>query len=177
MVKARKKRKVQKNRSGNHNPSPQTRKAASKSLLGNNFWEIRSKHGRDKLFVTPQLMWEAACEYFQWCVDHPFYKAENKIVSNGGNSGSSVELHEEPVKRPYTLEGLCLFLGCSVGYFRAFKCTSTDKEFIAVIELIQQTVYEQQFSGASTGFFNANIISRALGLVDKQDVTSGGEKI
>jgi len=177
MVKGKKKRKVQKNRGGNHNPAPQTRAAASKSLLGNNFWEIRSKHGRDKLFASPQLMWEAACEYFQWCNDHPFYKAENKVVSNGGNLGSSVELHEEPVKRPYTMEGLTLFLGCSISYFRTFKSTSTDKDFLTVIEQIQQTVYDQQYSGAASGFFNSNIISRALGLIDKQDITSGGESM
>lgn len=173
----KKKRKVQKNRGGNPKPSQAAHDAASESLLGNNFWEIRSKHGRDKLFSSPNLMWEAACEYFQWCNDHPFYRAENKIVSNGGNSGSSVELHKEPVKRPYTMEGLTLFLGCALSYFRSFKATTTDKDFLTVIEQIQQTVYDQQFGGATSGFFNANIISRALGLIDKQDVTSGGEKI
>ena len=34
---------------------------------GNQFWMLRSKHGRDKLFATPEALWEAACEYFQWC--------------------------------------------------------------------------------------------------------------
>lgn len=39
--------------------------------IGNQFWKRRSKHGRDKLFKTPDVLWEAACEYFQWCDDNP----------------------------------------------------------------------------------------------------------
>ena len=43
---------------------------------GNQFWKLRSKHGRDKLFATPDLLWQAACEYFEWCDKHPWYKSE-----------------------------------------------------------------------------------------------------
>lgn len=171
MVKEKKKRK----------PIPQkVRDAASKALQGNNFWEIRSKHGRDILFKTPVLLWEAACEYFKWCVDNPIMKAENKVVSVGGNMGSEVELHEEPLKRPFTLDGLCLYLGCGSSYFRNFKNSKayeSNKDFSTVIEAIEKVVFNQQFEGAAVGQFNANIIARALGLVDKQDVTSAGEKI
>lgn len=165
----------------NRKPLPQkVRDAASKSLQGNAFWQQRSKHGRDTLFNSPDLMWEAACEYFKWCDENPDYKSENKIVSNGGNMGSSVELCEEPVRRPYTIHGLCLYLGCGLAYFRQFKESAAYKkykDFSTVIDNIEKTIYEDQFTGASNGFFNANIISRALGLIDKQDVTSAGEKI
>lgn len=49
---------------------------------GNKFWMLRSKHGRDKLFATPELLWEAACEYFQWCDENPWTtrKAIQKTV-------------------------------------------------------------------------------------------------
>ena len=33
----------------------------------NQFWKLRSKHGRDKIFKTPKILWEAACDYFEWC--------------------------------------------------------------------------------------------------------------
>lgn len=136
---------------------------------GNEFWKIRSSHGRDKIFSTPEILWEEACKYFQWCVDNPEWKVE--VVK-----GSLVNL---PVKRVFTLEGLCLYLGISTSYFRAFKCEGrvNAEGFLTVIEQIQKTVYNQQFSGASSGFFNANIISRALGLVDKKDVTTNGEAL
>jgi hypothetical protein len=176
MVKVKKKRKVQKNRSGNPNPY-QAQKAASRVLKGNKFWQIRSKHGRDKLFANPQLLLEAAAEYFEWCDKNPFKAYENKVVSVGDGGGSVVQEVSVRKKRPYTMEGLCNYLDCALSYFREFRRTSTDKGFLTVIEKIQQVVYDQQFGGASSGFFNANIISRALGLVDKQDVTSGGERI
>ena len=43
---------------------------------GNKFWMMRSKHGRDKLFASPQLLWQAACEYFQWVTDNPLYETK-----------------------------------------------------------------------------------------------------
>ncbi|WP_347174524.1 hypothetical protein [Parabacteroides goldsteinii] len=44
--------------------------AASKN---NQFWKLRSKHGRDILFSSPEFLWSAACEYFDWCDENPWY--------------------------------------------------------------------------------------------------------
>lgn len=139
---------------------------------GNRFWEQRSKHGRDKLFATPQLLWEAACEYFSWCENNPFYETKAMSVSQGMNSGSSIELIEIPIKRPFTLHGICLYFGCSTDYFRAFKSQEREgkEDFITVISEIEQTIYDNKFSGAASGFFNANIIARDLGLADKSEL-------
>lgn len=133
---------------------------------GNEWWSLRSKHGRDKLFDTPELMWQAACEYFQWCEDNPLIETKAMSVSNGMQAGSEIQMVELPLKRPYTLQGLCRYLGCNTAYFRNFKNQERAKkeDFSSVITLIEETVYEQKFSGAATGFFNANIISRDLGL-------------
>jgi len=32
---------------------------------GNQWWKLRAKHGRDKIFKTPALLWEACVEYFE----------------------------------------------------------------------------------------------------------------
>jgi len=138
---------------------------------GNQFWKLRSKHGRDKLFNSPELLWEAACDYFEWCEEHPFMETKPMSVSAGNNQGSSVEMVEIPVKRPFTLHGICLYLGCTTTYFRAFKSQEREnkEDFITVIEEIEQTIYDQKFSGAASGFFNANIIARDLGLTDKKE--------
>ena len=128
---------------------------------GNNFWELRSKHGRDKLFATPELMWEAACEYFQWCEDNPITK-----VDYVGKDGDMVH---RSLGRPFTLSGLCLYLDCSSAFFRSFKSTLNDrdnKDFVTVLSKIEETIFSQQFSGATVGMFKENIISRALGLKD-----------
>lgn len=138
---------------------------------GNQLWKLRNKHGRDKLFETPELMWEAACEYFQWVDEHPFIEAKPMVVSNGGNSGSSIEMAEIEVKRPYTLQALCLYMGCASSYFRSFKSSerANKADFLTVISEIEETIYNQKYEGAASGFFNANIISRDLGLIDRKE--------
>lgn len=141
---------------------------------GNQFWKLRSKHGRDKLFGTPELMWEAACEYFESIDSDPYTKVEAKTV-NIGDYQSEIALAKLPVMKPYTLQGLCRYLNCNTVYFNQFKenlkQTDPDYEgFSQVLTRIREVIYEQKFSGAASGFFNANIIARDLGLSDKKEV-------
>lgn len=130
--------------------------------IGNQFWKLRTKHGRDKLFSTPDLLWDAACEYFEWCDENPWKSVKIKTRDNGG------ETEESPTQRPYTLSGLTLYLNCNQGYFSEFKKTC-DKDFSDIITRIEEIIETQQFEGAIVGAFNANIVSRKLGLVDKQE--------
>jgi len=134
--------------------------------IGNQFWKLRSKHGRDKLFATPELMLEAAYEYFQWCDNNPWIK--NDVVKGGEQAGMKLAIETE---RPYTLTGLCLYLGCSSSYFRVFKSELEEdpQDFLTVITRIEEVIETQQFEGAAVGAFNANIIARKLGLSDKKE--------
>lgn len=129
---------------------------------GNQFWKLRSKHGRDILFATPDLLWEAACEYFEWC-------DENKLIEIDfrGKDADKVEL---PHMRPYTIHGLCLYLDCGTAYFRNF--TPPNEDFKSIITRIVETIYNQKFEGAAAGFLNANIIARDLGLSEKTELSA-----
>lgn len=131
--------------------------------LNNQFWKARAKHGRDKLFETPELLYEAACEYFQWCDDHPLY--ESKAFAFQGD----ITIAQMPKLRAYTMDGLCLFLGCTDSYFRSFKILEriNKEDFVTVMLQIERTIYNQKFTGAAADLLNANIISRDLGLIDK----------
>lgn len=150
----------------------QTEKKKGGGPKGNQFWKLRSKHGRDKLFANPVLMWEAASEYFEWCDNNPLMEAvvqKRKI----NRDEEIIELIDCPKKRPYTMQGLCLYLGCSTEFFRHFEENNKDaSDFMPIITRIRETIYNHKFTGAASGFFNANIIARDLGLVDKkqQDV-------
>jgi hypothetical protein len=134
---------------------------------GNQFWKLRSKHGRDKLFSTPELLWEAATEYFEWAENHPWVK--NEAVKAGDHFGELVQI---PTSRPLTLHALCIYLDCSTSYFRAFKSTlkPEDQDFLTVITRIEEIIYNQKFEGAVVGAYNANIIARDLGLSEKSEV-------
>lgn len=135
---------------------------------GNQFWKLRSKHGRDKLFATPELLWEAACEYFEWCDENPFLAIEAKVVDK------EVKMVEVPKMRPYTMHGLCLYLNCNTDYFKIFKSQerAQKEDFSTVIKAIEEAVYNQKFSGAASGFLKENLIARDLGLWDKSEINA-----
>jgi hypothetical protein len=131
---------------------------------GNKFWELRSKHGRDRLFATPELFWEAACEYFKWIEDNPLIAVDFK--------GKDAERVEIPHTRPLTIQGLCLYLDCNVMYFNNFETSIKGKDdevsrgFSIILSRIRETIYRQKFEGAACGFYNPLLISRDLGLAE-----------
>lgn len=134
---------------------------------GNQFWKLRTKHGRDKLFSSPEILWQSACEYFQWCDENPLMEEViEKIRVNG--TGDELSRQQLPKMRPYTWEGLELYLG--IYSLRDYKTNEKYKDFSQVITRIEKIIYNQKFSGAAAGFLNSNIIARDLGLADKKDV-------
>lgn len=143
---------------------------------GNKFWQNRTRHGREKVFASAELMWAAAEEYFEWCDDNPWMKSE--AIKSGDKAGTLMQI---PTQRPYTLSGLCVYLGCNEAYFRTFKAQlpEGEQDYNTVIGNIEQVIYTQKFEGAAVGAFNANIIARDLGLKEKQEIdhTSKGESI
>ena len=138
---------------------------------GNQFWKARTKHGRDKLFQSSDLLWEACCEYFQWVDENPL--SEDNLVTFQG-----MATHEPIAKmRAMTIEGLCIFLGVNSKYFNDFESAldlnkDSDKDFSEVITRVKEIIKTQKFTGAAAGLLNPNIIARDLGLADKSDHTS-----
>lgn len=140
---------------------------------GNNYWEIRSKHGRKKIFETPEIMWEAFCGYLKWCEDNPLY--ETKPFAYQGD----VILTKVPKMRAPTMKQLCIFLGVNEAYFRTFvhQLPEGEIEFNTVIKKIEDVLYSQKFQGAAADLLNPNIIARDLGLVDKSDTITRTVKL
>lgn len=131
---------------------------------GNSAWEKRSSIGRRTIFSNPPKMWKAFTEYCQWCEDNPWKKHEYMVVDK-----VLTEVYKE-TERPYSWAGFCGFIGTSEAYFRQFKKSDAYKnnpDFSTVISEIDSVMFSQKFEGAAVGAFNANIISRDLGLIDK----------
>ncbi len=129
---------------------------------GNQFWKARTKHGRDRLFASAELLWEACCEYFQWVEDNPLW--EEKLFAYQG------EVTRDTVykMRAMTMEGLCLFLNIEYETWRAWRNEKND--FSVIVSRADKVIRDQKFSGAAADLLNANIIARDLGLSDKQDI-------
>lgn len=128
---------------------------------GSQWWKLRAKHGRDKLFATPELLWQAAIEYFE-------HTDTRKWVKKDWVGKDAEEVLRE-TETPYTLTGLFLYLDCDNSYFRKFKSNPENHSFFTVINRIEQIIYTQKFEGAAVGAFNANIIARDLGLKDQTE--------
>jgi hypothetical protein len=137
---------------------------------GNSFWKCRSKHGRDKLFETPELLLESASEYFDWCDNNPW----ETVKAVESNNGYSKEI--KPTQRPYSLRGWWHYIGASESWLRNFKKECGD-DFLRVIEEIESFIANHQWEGATVGAFNANIIARTLGLKEGLDYTTKGESV
>lgn len=128
---------------------------------GNQFWKARSKHGRDKIFSSPDILWEACTEYFEWVDKHPLMAAE--LVKFQGRYRTA----KVAKMRAMTLTGLFIFLDIDKKTWALYK----DREdFIPVITRVEEIIITQKFEGAAAELLNANIIARDLGLADKQKV-------
>lgn len=125
---------------------------------GNQFWKMRSKHGRDKLFASPELLWEACCEYFEWVAANPLWEA--KAFAFQG----VVTVEHLPKMRAMTIDGLTLFLDIDVKTWRAWR---EDNDFSPIVARADRVIREQKFAGAAADLLNPNIIARDLGLVDR----------
>lgn len=128
---------------------------------GNEFWKLRSKHGREAIFKTPEELLNACYEYFE----HQSKQVWNRI----DHKGKEVIEVKIPTSSPFTLTGLCIFLGVNTKYFSDFEKTCS-KEFSEVITHVREVIYTQKFEGATVGAYNSNIIARDLGLVDKKEL-------
>lgn len=141
---------------------------------GNQFWRIRAKHGRDKIFSTPAQLWDAACEYFDWCDTNPLIEVDYR----GSNPPVKVKI---PKMRPYTIEGLVLFLGVNRTYINDFEDgikanpQKDSKDFSEVLTRIRDIIYRQKFEGAASGFLNPQVIMRDLGLREKINTQIEGD--
>lgn len=153
---------------------------------GNQFWKKRSKHGRDRLFSSPELLWLACEEYFKWCVNNPLIELEQiknppkPYKDNDGKWVTPPQFVELPKMRAFTIHGLCLYLNVNSLYFNQFEDSLKDenkkddpltKGFSEVCIRVREIIYNQKFMGAAAGFLNPTIIARDLGLRDKSELT------
>ena len=133
--------------------------------IGNQFWKLRSSHGRKPIFADPDQLWEACCEYFEWVEANPL--REEKVF----NGKDGIVRAEVAKARAMTVEGLCLFLDIAKPTWAEYRKREGFEEAVARVDDVIRT---QKFEGAAAGLLNGNIIARDLGLSDKQELTGKG---
>ncbi|MGZ2449591.1 hypothetical protein ACVIRO_002345 [Rhizobium ruizarguesonis] len=132
---------------------------------GNQFWKVRSSHGRNPIFATPDELWEGCLEYFEWVSKNPL--KESQAFAYQGE----VQIKEIPKMRAMTLTALCIFLDIAMVTWSDYR---TKEGFSRVTTQAEDIIRSQKFEGAAAGLLNANIIARDLGLADKNELTGKG---
>lgn len=135
---------------------------------GNNFWQLRLKHGRDHKIKTPQELWDNFVEYSEWIEKNPLEDIDYK-----GKDATRVKL---PKLRAMTKDHFALSCGLS-GWEIIHEYRERSKDFSEIVTRIEKYIYYQKFAGSAAGLFNPNIIARELGLTDKQEVNTKSEKV
>lgn len=133
---------------------------------GNQYYLIRSQDGREKKY-TPSELVEVANEYFQWCIDNPL---QEEVIQKRKFSRDEevIEKHQLSKMRAFSLEGFCNYAQIVVNTFKNYE---KSEDFLTVTTRIREIIDKQQFEGAASGFLNANIIARKLGLTDNTSTT------
>ena len=127
---------------------------------GNQFWKARSSHGRKPIFKTPNDLWKACVEYFEWVENNPL-KAERLFAYQG-----EITTYNEKRMRAMTMGGLWLFLDVCKETWYSYR---DKQDFVSVVTQAEEIIREQKFTGAAADLLNANIIARDLGLADKKE--------
>lgn len=139
---------------------------------GNNYWEFRGKHGTNFAY-TPDQLWEEAVKYFEWVSKKVWNKKE--AIKSGEMTGQLIDI---PTSTPMSIKGFCLFADISHQTFLNYESNQGSYvDFFEITTRIRAIIESQQFEGATVGAYNPNIIARTLGLTERTDHTTAGEKL
>ena len=128
------------------------------------------KLGRPKKLSSPKKLWELFCDYYDLVKNNPATKED--FIRGGEHAGSKIRLQLE---KPLTWAGFESMLRDRdvIAKMEDYKANKDNRytDFAEVIARIEQKMWDDKFTGASVGIYNANIIARDLGLSDKSEST------
>lgn len=129
--------------------------------------------GRKKYIETPDKMRELFDEYKEHTKSNPrkenFYNAKE---------GKEVSISRET---PLTMVGFENYvfnqkLNSELSHYFSNK-DDRYSEYVAICSYIQREIRQDQIEGGMVGIYNPSITQRLNNLVDKQDLTSKGDKL
>lgn len=131
--------------------------------------QYKSPLGRPLKF-TPKQLTEEFAKYVQWCQDNPLSESQRTDYQKGFADTTAYK------PRRISIDGFLVFIGCSRDWWTHLEDGKKGPEFFKVKASIKEYCETYQTEMASAGLLNANIISRLLGLTDKQEVKNTGER-
>lgn len=125
------------------------------------------------LHFTPKQLAEKFGEYVRWCEDNEIELGERqKGVAPGGYVDKTTTNYKQ---RLISIHGFLVYIGKTSRWWGELSNGKQGDKFSVVKAHITEYCEDYQKEMAAAGIFNANIISRLLGLADKKELT--GESI
>ena len=124
---------------------------------------VQNPLGRPLKF-TPSELVEKFAEYVKWCGDNPFRSGRKTTYKDGYADV------EENLARRISISGFLNYLGASQSWWSMLGTGTNGPDFLVVKEYIKSYCETLQVDMAAAGLLKENIISRVLGLADKQNV-------
>jgi uncharacterized protein YaaR (DUF327 family) len=134
--------------------------------IGNEYYKIRSKDGRGRKYETREELVEGINGYIDYCLTNPHQEQVSYHFQG------IVTKDTEEKMRSFSVEGLCVFLEIAKSTFYEYEKI---EDFSDIITRTREIIEMQQFEGAVSGFLNANIIARKLGLSEKTETNLKGK--
>lgn len=133
----------------------------------------RHRIGKKPKFEDPNSLWEAACAYFDDADSRQW--TEVLFVGKYGEERNVVHCI------PYTLQGLCTWMGVNEKFFNDIESCDyyrrNEAAYSEIVARIRGIIRTQQLEGAMNGFFNPNLVARVNGYRDGADITSAGASL
>ena len=134
------------------------------------FVEFKPKMGRPRYYSPKEVIVQFE-KYLEARKAASITMGEKNSVSySNGNTSSSEKIESHP--HPLSIGDFCNFLGVSRHWWNELP-----EDFLEVKSYIANYLETFQLKGAMVGLFNANIVSRLLGLADKKEFVADGVKI
>lgn len=125
------------------------------------------------LHFTPKQLAEKFGEYVKWSEENVIEIGERqKGIASGGYVDKTTTNYKQ---RLISVHGFLVFIGKSKRWWTELSDGKHGDKFSTLKDSITSYCEDYQKEMAAAGIFNANIISRLLGLADKKELT--GESI
>lgn len=125
------------------------------------------------LHFTPKQLAEKFGEYVKWCEENVMeFEERQKGIQGNGYVDKTTRNYK---LRLISVHGFLVFIGKTKRWWSQLSEGKQGEKFSYLKESITEYCEDYQKELAASGHYNANIISRLLGLADKKELT--GESI
>lgn len=119
---------------------------------------------------TPEQLKKLFDEWVKKEADNPIEKKVEFI--NKGKTSKKIEYFQRPLMQGNFFD----YIDVSDRYFEDLMKYNSE-EFSHVVSYIKRKLNEQKLTGAIIGVYNSSIVAQHLGMTNKVDVTTKGDKI